>query len=207
MSKLKNRRKKHNRQGLSTPKATATHFIRLERIKVSIDESRRWYVVRVNAKTEAKVQKGLEAAGFTTYRPIEAGMVIRKGRTYEIGRSPAAGYLFVGVDPEKCGHEELWTYHDKVVAGDQPFMATDDQGRQVVYDARMIQERPFFKVMGPFKTKQLSRFADRIRPQLQAVLWHRGEVLGHFPAKYSGLVEGEKLLLTNVFERVETLAA
>jgi hypothetical protein len=203
----KNRRKKHHRQRIETPKVTPTHFIRLERVKVSIDESRKWYVVRVNAKTEAKVQKGLEAAGFTTYRPIDADMVIRKGKAYEIGRRPAAGYLFVGVDPQKCGHEELWAYHDKVVAGDEPFTAIDDEGREVIYDVRMVQERPFYKVMGPFKSKQLSRFADRIRPGLMAVFWHQGEVLGHFPAKYSGLVEGERLLLTNVSETLETKAA
>lgn len=203
----KNRRKKHQRQRIETPKATPTHFIRLERIKVSIDESRRWYVVRVNAKAEAKVQKGLEQAGFTTYRPVDTDLVRRGNRVYEVGHKPAAGYLFVGVDPDKCGHEELWAYHDKVVTGDQPFTVIDADGREVIYDARMVQERPFYRVMGPFKTKQLTRFAEKISGTLVAVLWHRGEVIGHFPAVHAGLVEGEKLLLTNLNETLETRAA
>jgi hypothetical protein len=202
----KNRRKKH-RQRIETPKVTSTHFIRLERLKVRIDESRKWYVVRVNAKAEAKVQRGLEEAGFTTYRPVEPDMVRRRGRVYEVGKRPAAGYLFVGVEPGKCGHEELWAYHDRVVAGAQPFTVIDREGRELICDARMVQDRPFFRVMGPFRSKQLQRFADRIRGELVATLWYQGEVLGHFPAIHSGLVEGEKLLLTNVFDRIETLAA
>ncbi|NBJ13323.1 transcription termination/antitermination NusG family protein [Microvirga arsenatis] len=202
----KNRRKKHRRY-LETPKVTPSHFIRLERLKVVIDESRKWYVVRVNAKTEVKVQRGLEQAGFTTYRPVDTDMVRRRGRVYEVGKRPAAGYLFVGVTPDKCGHEELWAYHDRIVAGDQPFTVIDQEGRELVCDARMVQERPFYRVMGPFGVKQLQRFADRIRPPLVAALWYKGEVLGHFPAIHSGLVEGEKLLLTNVFEKLETLAA
>lgn len=185
----KNRRKKH-RQGFETAKPTSAHFIRLERLPVKIDESRKWYVVRVNAKTEAKVQKGLEEAGFATYRPVEPDMVRRRGRVYEVGRRPAAGYLFVGVDPAVCGHQELWAYHDRVV-----------------YDATVVHDRPFFRVMGPFGTKQLTRFADRIRPQLVAALWYRGEVLGHFPANQAGIVEGERILLTNVCETLETKAA
>lgn len=202
----RNRRKKH-RQRLETPKVTPTHFIRLERLKVSIDERLKWYVVRVNAKAEAKVQKDLEEAGFTTYRPVDPDMVRRRGRVYEIGKRPAAGYLFVGIEPEKCGHEELWAYHDKVVAGDQPFTVIDQEGREVVFDARMVQDRPFYRLMGPFSVKQLQRFADKLRGNLVAVLWYQGEVLGHFPAIHSGLVEGEKLLLTNVFGKLETTAA
>lgn len=186
----KNRRKKHHRQGFETAKPTSTHFIRLERLPVTIDESLKWYVVRVNAKTEAKVQKGLEQAGFTTYRPVDAEMVRRRGRVHEVGQRPAAGYLFVGVDPEKCGHHELWAYHDRVV-----------------YDVAAVQDRPFFKVMGPFGAKQLTRFAERIRPPMVAALWYRGEVLGHFPAIHAGLVEGERLMLTNVFGTLETKAA
>jgi len=203
----KNRRKKHTRHRLETPKVTPTHFIRLERLKVVIDESRKWYVVRVNSQAEAKVQQGLEQAGFVTYRPVEPDLVRRRGRVYEVGKRPAAGYLFVGVDPGKCGHQELWAYHDRVVAGDQPFTARDEEGREVVYDARMVRDRPFYRVMGPFSVKQLQRFADKLRGNLVAALWYKGEVLGHFPAIHSGLVEGEKLLLTNVFEKLETLAA
>jgi hypothetical protein len=185
----KNRRKKH-RQGFGTAKPTSAHFIRLERLPVKIDESRKWYVVRVNAKTEAKTQKGLEEAGFTTYRPVEPDMIRRRGRVHEVGKRPAAGYLFVGVDPAVCGHQVLWAYHDRMV-----------------YDAAAVHDRPFFRVMGPFGTKQLTRFADRIRPQLVAALWYRGEVLGHFPAIHAGIVEGERLLLTNVSETLETRAA
>jgi hypothetical protein len=202
----KNRRKKH-RQGFESAKPTSAHFIRLERLPVKIDESRKWYVVRVNAKAEAKVQKGLEEAGFTTYRPVEPDMVRRRGRVYEIGKRPAAGYLFVGVDPSICGQQALWAYHDKVVTGDQPFTVFDREGREVIYDARIVQERPFYRVMGPFKAKQLQRFAEKIRPPLVAALWYQGEVLGHFPAIHAGIVEGERLLLTNVSETLETKAA
>ncbi|WP_457091049.1 transcription termination/antitermination NusG family protein [Microvirga sp. P5_D2] len=185
----KNRRKKH-RQRYETPKPTSTHFIRLERLPVKIDESRKWYVVRVNSKTEAKVQKSLEKAGFATYRPVEPDMVRRRGRVYEVGKRPAAGYLFVGVDPDVCGHKELWAYHDRVV-----------------YDASVVHDRPFYRVMGPFREKQLTRFADRIRAPLVAALWCQGEVLGHFPAANAGILEDERILLTNVFETLETKAA
>lgn len=202
----KNRRKKH-RQRLETPKVTPTHFIRLERLPVTIDERRKWYVVRVNAKTEAKVQKGLEDAGFATYRPVEPDMVRRRGRVYEVGKRPAAGYLFVGLEPDRCGHEELWAYHDRFVAGDQPFTVVDQEGRELICDARMVQDRPFYRVMGPFKAKQLQRFAEKIRGSLVATLWYQGEVLGYFPAIHSGLIEGEKLLLENVFKKLETIAA
>lgn len=184
----KNRRKKH-RQRIENAQPTATHFIRLERLTVKIDESRKWYVVRVNAKAEAKVQRGLEEAGFATYRPVEMEMVRRRGRVYEAGRRPAAGYLFVGVDPAVCGHHELWAYHDRVVY------------------AAAVNDRPFYRVMGPFSEKQLTRFADRIRAPLVAALWSNGEVLGHFPAIHAGIVEGERLLLTNVFGTLETEAA
>jgi len=189
----KNRRKKHRQRyevAVSKAQPTPTHFIRLERLPVKIDESRKWYVVRVNSKAEAKVQKGLEEAGFSTYRPIEPDMVRRRGRVYEIGKRPAAGYLFVGVDPASCGHQELWAYYDRVV-----------------YDSCAVQDRPFFRVMGPFGTKQLTRFAERIRPQLVAALWYNGEVLGHFPANRAGIVEGERILLTNVLPTLETDAA
>lgn len=185
----KNRRKKH-RQGYETAKPTSAHFIRLERLPVKIDESRKWYVVRVNAKAEAKVQKDLEEAGFTTYRPVEPDMVRRRGRVYEVGKRPAAGYVFVGVDPAVCGQQALWAYHDRMV-----------------YDASVVYDRPFFRVMGPFREKQLTRFAERIRAPLVAALWYQGEVLGHFPAIHAGIVEGERILLTNIFETLETKAA
>ncbi|KFG68689.1 transcription termination/antitermination NusG family protein [Microvirga sp. BSC39] len=204
----KNRRKRHNRQRLETPKVTPTHFVRLERLKVVIDENLRWYVVRVDAKREGKVKQGLEAAGFATYQPVDVrGMGRAKGKTFEIKQRPAAGYLFVGLHKDRCGHEDLWAYHDRAVAADKPFTIIDQQGQEVVYDAGTLRERPFYRVMGPFGSKQLQRFADKISGPLVAALWSGDGIQETFPATVFDIVEGETLLLTNSFDRIETLAA
>jgi hypothetical protein len=207
MAKSKNRRKKH-RQGLSTPKVTPTHFVRLERLKISIDEDLKWYVVRVDVKRESKVKEGLEQAGCATYHPVDVkGMVRQKRKTVEIRQRPAAGYLFVGLAKNKCGHEELWAYHDRAVAADKPFTIIDQNGAEIVYDAGTLRERPFYRVMGPFGSKQLQRFANKINGPLVAALWSGDDILETFPAAVFDIVEGETLLLTNSFDRIETLAA
>lgn len=202
----KNRRKKH-RRGFLTAKATpqhnavlsSTHFIRLERVKIEVDETLRWYVIRTIAKREIKVQEGLEKAGFATFRPLNVlGVERLRGRTIERTERPAAGYLFVGMPEGKSGPEELWKWHDKVVTGDGPFKALDRDGREIICDARAIQERPFYRIMGPFRSKQLQRFAERIKPRLVAALWRDSQVVATFPSTQFGIVEGETLGLASV---------
>lgn len=175
MAKGKNRRKERRYQ----PKPTPTHFIRLHRIKVIVDASRRWYVVRTESRREREVEADLRAAGFTTCLPLDVRQVARAGRAVEVYTRPAAGYVFVGFESPSCGREALWSYHDTRAA---------DRWR----------ERPFYRVMGPFQPHKLQRFVDRLKPPPVAVLYDGVEPVAVFPAGFSGLMDGEVAALCPV---------
>lgn len=194
----KNRRQ--TRQGRFEPKVTPTHFIRIERIRVEIDATRKWYIVRTAPGRERKVKLDLERAGFTTFMAVNSAMEIRRGKAVEVQRRPAAGYLFVGIDPAECGRELLWQYHDDVIGAATAVTFTSNTGATATYESRTAKERPFYRVFGPFGVSSLQRFVDRLDPTPVAVLWHGETPLLTFPAQASGLVEGEMLGVAQVLE-------
>jgi hypothetical protein len=177
---------------------TPTHYVRIMRIPLQIDASLKLFVIRTASGRERKVHRDLERAGFTVYLPINVVMAIRRGKATEVLQRPAAGYLFVGFPEGVSGREALWRYHDETVAAAAPVSFRTNTGDMAVHEPRIGQERPFFRVMGPFKAESLQRFVDSLDPEPVAVLWEGDTPVAKFPAIIADLVDGEVLGLVDI---------
>lgn len=190
-------KKKQNRRAMRRqryePQITPTHFIRLTRLKITVDPNRRWYVVRLGDQREQDVERGLRAAGFSTYRAIERDLVARNGRTATVERRLIPGYLFVGVEKAEDGRALLWAHYEAVMARQPPMTVQLEipHKRRVDLESHVPPRKPFVRVMGPFAVSHLQRFVDRLEPPHVAVLWAGGEPVFTFPAKAARIVEGE----------------
>jgi transcription antitermination factor NusG len=105
---------KNRRQRRYSP-STLTHRsgLRLiERHRVEIDRALSWHVVYCRAQQERVAERDLQAAGFTTYRPVQTFERLYRGKTSTVERAPVSRYVFVGlnaVDPDLARVEAVLT--------------------------------------------------------------------------------------------------
>lgn len=179
MARRKTRKQQQQRVKLYDAKVTPTHHVRLQRLRVVVEHTRAWYVVRIDPKRERKVRDGLEGAGFLTCSPAEVTLVEKRGVAVEQRARPMPGYLFVGLEPGQDLRGQLWNHHDRVMSD-------------------RWAERPFFAIMGPFKPPELQDFVDKMGPEPVAVLYAGEEPIGTFPAAAARILEGQRLDFTSV---------
>lgn len=192
MAKRKNRRAPRRRYEASV---TPTHFIRLQRLKITVDPNRKWYVVRLGEQRERDVERDLRAAGFSTYRAIEQDFATRNGRTIATERRASPGYLFVGTGGAVDGRKQLWAHCHAITAKQPPVSFQDDSRGVVEFPNHIPPRRPFVRVMGPFDVSHLQRLVDRLEPPHVAVLWAGNEPVFTFPARAARIVENEVVYL------------
>jgi hypothetical protein len=176
-------------------KPTPPHVIRLTRIRVEIASDREWFVLRVPARREREIERGLQAAGFATYRPVEQAFHERQGGAIEIERRELPGYVFAGVPSPVDGRSALWGYADVASASLPPVRLLDDSGVEVGILSSGRRERPFSDVLGPFDPDGLQRFVDRVGTRAVAVLFAHDEPVMVFPAAVARITECEAVHL------------
>jgi hypothetical protein len=147
------------RRRYAEPQITATHFVRLSRPKVVIDAEKRWFVARVVARRDVRVEKNLEEAGIVNLVPVDVETIVRRGRKAEVKARPLTGYVFVALNEAT---NEAWAQ----------VLAVDDVAAFVG-----APEQPF--EVSPW---QLQRFVDGLTPPVATEIQDAsGRVLARFP--------------------------
>jgi hypothetical protein len=187
----KNRRAKRRYE----PRVTATHYIRIARVKMRIDPALRWYAIRTSIRKERQLEADLRARGIAACRGIEVDLARVNGSVRETEHRPAAGYVFAGFAKAVDGRSELWAIHDQQMAKQPPARLPNDLGELVEVSARAPSERPFTDVLGPFDAAGLAAFVCRLKGLPHAVLWDQREPVFVFPVRIAGVVDCETIHL------------
>lgn len=144
-----------------TPERFARIPLRQRRLpRPAIAQHLAWFVVYAQVP-ERKLEERLCDAGFATYRPEAAIVVIRRGRAVDHTEQPALGYVFVGT-AEKDGVAALMAFRRREMErGAESVTYRDRNGDlRTLAALHTLWRAPFEQVLGRVAAAELQAFAD-----------------------------------------------
>ncbi len=154
-------------------------------------ENLTWFVVYTNINCEARAQKGLEAAGYTTFLPTLRKFIRHARQRRAVDRPLFARYLFVGLDPSRDGWFAIRTTH----------------GVESILGHEGMPEPVPSEIVARLRAAQIAGRFDLTRPRVRFQLGDRvavdGGPFGEFVGEVATADDGKRVeILHNLFGRL-----